>query len=215
MISNDVTRASVSSSMRRALLLGFGVLAACDAAGSACGSASEERALLPAVEAPAVAEPDDPVQAVEAVEPEADAGPSSVAATEDWLPPVVGRITSTFGMREDDTMHDAVDIAAPVGTDVAAPLDLRISYIGYRTKAGRFIIADTLDGRFELTFAHLSHVDVVEGQRVARGELLALTGVSGAVTGPHLHFRVEKVAGGERVAIDPLTVIAAQKITGE
>ena len=67
---------------------------------------------------------------------------------------------------------------------------------------------------FRLTFAHMSHVAVNEGQRVGRGELLGLTGVSGVVTGPHLHFRVEKVVDGARSAIDPLTVFTEAAITG-
>lgn len=131
----------------------------------------------------------------------------AVDAKPSWLPPVVGRISQHFGARhdegrEDGSLHDAIDIAAPVGTEVLAPCDMRVSYIGYRTNAGRFLIADG-DG-YEFTFAHLSHVDVVEGQRVGRGDVVALTGITGTVTGPHLHFRAEKIEKNGRTAIDPL-----------
>ncbi len=190
--------------------------------------------------APADDGAEDVVAAVEDVEPESapsDTAPSVDAADVDpsvagWLPPVVGRITSRFGMRDDDSMHDAVDIAAPMGTEVAAPTDLAIRTVAYQKRAGRYIIGDTLDGAYVLTFAHLSHTEVFEGQRVARGELLGLTGISGSVTGPHLHFRVERVVDdcgparaqrahrgdacgkARRVAVDPLTVFSARKITG-
>jgi murein DD-endopeptidase MepM/ murein hydrolase activator NlpD len=139
-----------------------------------------------------------------------------------WLPPLVGRITSPYGARDEGDWHDAIDIASGIGGEVVAPTDIRINYIGNKTRAGRFIIADVLreDGTtkgdgYRLTFAHLSHVAVNEGQRVGRGELLGLTGISGVVTGPHLHFRIEKVVDGARSAIDPLTVFTEAMITGK
>ena len=126
--------------------------------------------------------------------------------------PVYGKLTQSFGTQDDGTFHDAIDVRASVGTEIAAPTELRIVYIGYRNNAGRFIIADAardnggFDGDgYQLTFAHMSHVEVVEGQRVSRGELLGLTGVSGSVTGPHLHLRVENVVGASHTPVDPLT----------
>jgi murein DD-endopeptidase MepM/ murein hydrolase activator NlpD len=134
-------------------------------------------------------------------------GDAAADAKPSWLPPVVGRISQHFGDRQDGSLHDAVDIVAPVGTEVLAPCDVRISYVGYRTNAGRFLIADGegKDGdRYEFTFAHLSHVSVAEGQHVGRGDVVALTGITGTVTGPHLHFRAERLEKNGRTAIDPL-----------
>jgi hypothetical protein len=131
----------------------------------------------------------------------------------DWDAPLHGRISDVFGPRDDGSVHDAIDVAAGVGSEVKAPADMRVVYVGYRTKAGRFILADTVDGAYELTFAHLSHVDVVDGQRVGRGTTLGLTGITGSVTGPHLHFRIETIDDdGGRTAIDPLSVIPAERI---
>ena len=154
---------------------------------------------------------DAPVFVAAAATTAADAGP--VVATETtWLAPVYGKLTQSFGTQDDGTFHDAIDVRASVGTEIAAPTELHIVYIGYRSNAGRFIIADAardnggFDGDgYQLTFAHMSHVEVVEGQRVQRGELLGNTGVSGSVTGPHLHFRVENVVGGSHTPVDPLT----------
>jgi murein DD-endopeptidase MepM/ murein hydrolase activator NlpD len=138
------------------------------------------------------------------------ASTSTPAALPSWLPPVVGRISQHFGDREDGSLHDAIDIAVPVGTEVLAPCEMRISYVGYRTNAGRFLMADGegKDGEgFEFTFAHLSHVDVTEGQHVGRGDVVALSGITGNVTGPHLHFRAERIEKNGRTAIDPLPFV--------
>jgi murein DD-endopeptidase MepM/ murein hydrolase activator NlpD len=135
----------------------------------------------------------------------------------DWLVPTRGPITTRFGERPDGSLHDAIDIAAEIGTEVVAPADLRVRTIAYQTRAGRYVIADARrpDGSFRgagwrLTFAHLSHVDAVEGQDIAKGTMLGLIGLSGTASGPHLHLRVERAMqrGGAdvREPVDPLTV---------
>ena len=136
----------------------------------------------------------------------------SLAALLDWQAPIAGRLTSPFGPRAlDDSFHDAVDVAAPIGTPVTAPADLRIRTIAYQARAGRHVVADVLNEegvvQWRLTFAHLSQVAVFEGDRIKRGQTIGLIGLSGSASGAHLHFRVEAVQDGARIAIDPLTVI--------
>lgn len=143
----------------------------------------------------------------------------------DWLPPAVGRITSRFGDNREGSPHRAIDIAGDMGTEVVAPTDLVVSTIAYSARAGRYLVADVpaalgadQDGAadtWRLTFAHLSHTAVFEGDRVKKGEKLALIGVSGTASGPHLHFRIERVTrDGVREAIDPLTVFHEAQIAG-
>lgn len=142
----------------------------------------------------------------------------SLAALLGWGEPIDGRITSPFGPRDrDDSFHDAIDLAAAIGSKVVAPTKLRIRTVAYQARAGRYIVADVVndDGVVEwrLTFAHLSQVAVFEGDTIARGETLGLIGLSGSASGAHLHFRIEAIAGsaggavGARVAIDPLAAI--------
>ena len=151
--------------------------------------------------------------------------PRAEAIALGWVVPVQGRITTPFGDRPDGSPHDAIDIAAPMGTPVRAPADLVVRTIAYQTRAGRYVTADIVrgDGSFSgpgyrLTFAHLPNVDAMEGQRVAAGTMLGLVGLSGTASGPHLHLRVEQVTstedGPERTAIDPLTVFSEAEITG-
>lgn len=149
-----------------------------------------------------------PVREVEPVEP--DIG---LAAHLAWQAPIAGVLTSPFGWRElDGAFHDAIDVAAPIGTEVTAPVDLRVRTIAYQARAGRYVIADVVDEEgaveWRLTFAHLSHVAVFEGDVVRRGQRLGLIGLSGTATGAHLHLRVEAVEAGERIAVDPLPLFA-------
>lgn len=149
-----------------------------------------------------------PVRELDSVE--ADVGLATHLA---WHAPIAGVLTSPFGWRElDGAFHDAVDVAAPIGTEVTAPVDLRVRTIAYQARAGRYVIADVVDEEgaveWRLTFAHLSHVAVFEGDVVKRGQRLGLIGLSGTATGAHLHLRVEAVEGGERIAVDPLPLFA-------
>jgi hypothetical protein len=137
-----------------------------------------------------------------------------------WLAPVVGRITQRFGQG-----HSGIDIACPVGTPVVAPVDLRVTKVGFDATAGHFVVADAMrdDGTFKgdgyrVTFAHLSDVDVAQGQTVRRGQVVAQSGATGNATGPHLHFRVEWIDDGlfrdKALAVDPLALIPEAVLSG-
>lgn len=150
---------------------------------------------------------------------------TSPALPRGWVPPVVGHITSRFGDARDEGIHDAIDIAAEMGADVVAPADLVVSTIAYQARAGRYLVADVLrdDGTtrgdgWRLTFAHLSSTAVFEGDRVKKGDKLGLIGLSGSASGPHLHFRVERVTAGDdgrkREAVDPLAVFTEAQLGG-
>ena len=71
--------------------------------------------------------------------------------------------------------------------------------------AGRTVVID--HGRGVLTlYAHLSRADVAEGQSLARGEVFGASGVSGRITGPHLHWVV--MLGG--ASVDPELFLPAR-----
>ena len=94
-------------------------------------------------------------------------------------------------------MHKGVDFACPVGTPVVAMKDGIVSSSHWGPSFGNHvIIANTkfADGSAGLWagYMHLSAIKVKPGQRVKRGEVIGLSGVSGNVTGPHLHVEVQK-----------------------
>jgi len=105
--------------------------------------------------------------------------------------------------------HDGVDIAVPIGTPVRSTLDGTVIFAGadgdgplcnrgYRGY-GLAVMVDDGQGRQAL-YAHLSRVDVTAGQTVEAGAVVGLSGDTGCVSGPHLHFGLRH--DGELV--DPL-----------
>lgn len=86
--------------------------------------------------------------------------------------------------------HEGLDIANDVGTPVYASGDGIIRYAG-RTGGGYGILIEIDHGfGYSSSYAHLSMLHVREGQRMRRGDLIAKSGRSGLVSGPHLHYEV-------------------------
>jgi murein DD-endopeptidase MepM/ murein hydrolase activator NlpD len=100
-----------------------------------------------------------------------------------------------FGMRIHPVlrvyrMHEGVDIITDVGANVYATGDGVVQYAG-RTQGGYGAVIEIDHGYgYSSLYAHLSRVLVRPGQAVKRGELIAKSGRSGLVSGPHLHYEV-------------------------
>jgi murein DD-endopeptidase MepM/ murein hydrolase activator NlpD len=108
--------------------------------------------------------------------------------------PVQGRLMGGFGERQDPfsgegAYHTGVDISAPQGTPAHATADGRVHFAGFYYGYGRLVIVNH-GNKYETYYAHLSHLSVVEGQEIRRGEQVGLVGSSGRSTGPHLHYEV-------------------------
>lgn len=108
--------------------------------------------------------------------------------------PVRGRISSVFGLRrffnnEPRQPHSGIDIAGPVGTPVAAPLAGTVVEIGEYFFNGKTVFIDHGQGLVSM-FNHLSRIQVERGARVNTGEKIGEIGMTGRVTGPHLHWTV-------------------------
>ncbi len=102
-----------------------------------------------------------------------------------------------FGMRLHPVLrvykpHTGVDIIADVGTSVYAAGDGTVRFAG-RTQGGYGIVVDIDHGYgYASLYAHLSQVLVRPGQSVKRGQLIAKSGRTGLVSGPHLHYEVRR-----------------------
>lgn len=109
----------------------------------------------------------------------------------DW--PAEGRISGVFGSQRvyngvPKTPHNGMDIAAPMGAPVHAPVDGVVT-LAERDLffSGGTLIVDHGHGVFS-TFIHLSDILVKPGETVRRGDLIAKVGMTGRATGPHLHW---------------------------
>jgi len=109
--------------------------------------------------------------------------------------PVLGRVSSPFGdfrmnLYSGGTRpHMGVDIAAPIGTPVIAPADGVVTFAARESEYGLLVSIDHGYG-YTTLFGHLSEVSVKPGERVRAGQTLGAVGISGAATGPHLHYEV-------------------------
>jgi murein DD-endopeptidase MepM/ murein hydrolase activator NlpD len=104
------------------------------------------------------------------------------------------RLSSGFGMRFHpilgySRMHQGIDFAAPTGTPVLASAGGRVVKAGWSGGYGNVVQID--HGRGTVTrYAHLSRINVKEGQQVAQGHRIGAVGSTGMSTGPHLHYEV-------------------------
>jgi murein DD-endopeptidase MepM/ murein hydrolase activator NlpD len=111
--------------------------------------------------------------------------------------PVAGRITSSFGEREDPVLHSGegefhsgIDIAAPTGTPIRAAADGTVKLAGMVNGYGREVILDH-GNNMETCYAHMSGFAVLAGETVIRGQVIGYVGVSGrTVGGANLHYEV-------------------------
>jgi len=128
-----------------------------------------------------------------------------------FVVPVPGTATSSFGRRSiingaPRGQHTGTDFQAATGTPVVAPNRGKIALAADQYFPGNTIIIDHGLGVYSY-LAHLSKFTVEEGAMVERGQRIALSGATGRVTGPHLHWTMRM--GSARV--DPLSVIAVIK----
>jgi len=110
------------------------------------------------------------------------------------LLPVHGSVSSVFGLRrffnnEPRQPHSGIDIAAPVGASIVAPLAGTVIQTGEFLFNGKTIFLDHGQGLISM-FNHLSRIAVERGARVSQGQKIGEVGMSGRVTGPHLHWTV-------------------------
>lgn len=92
------------------------------------------------------------------------------------------------------TTHRGIDIAAPGGSPVVAPIDLRITGAGQRGGYGNVVYGVDGSGN-EWRFAHLRGYNVAPGQVIPQGGTLGAVGSTGNSTGNHLHFEIRDRAG--------------------
>jgi murein DD-endopeptidase MepM/ murein hydrolase activator NlpD len=135
-----------------------------------------------------------------------------LAATPSIMP-TRGWLTSAFSsMRSHPVLHvarphEGIDVSAPMGTPIEAPAAGVVRSAGWEAGYGHTVEIDHGYG-IMTRFAHASRLLVRQGNRVARGEKIALVGNSGLATGPHLHYEVH--VNGR--AVNPLRYVMPETV---
>ncbi len=139
---------------------------------------------------------------------------ATVVVDEPFLLPVTGRFSSPFGLRrffnrQPRRRHSGLDIAAPTGSPVRAPAQGRVVETGHFFFNGKTIFLEHGQGLVTM-YCHLERIDVEVGQQVARGERIGTVGMTGRVTGPHLHWSISL----NRTMVDPLLFLPEDQVAG-
>ncbi|MGY1782417.1 M23 family metallopeptidase [Geodermatophilus sp. SYSU D01036] len=126
------------------------------------------------------------------------------------IAPTTGRVTSCYGPRW-GTMHQGVDIAAPIGTPVFAPEGGVVLQAGPASGFGQAVYVQHDDGSITL-YGHVNRFFVSAGQVVGAGQQIAEVGNKGQSTGPHLHFEVHE-GGLYASRVNPMPWLQAHGIS--
>jgi len=130
------------------------------------------------------------------------------AATVPGIPP--GAVTSAFGWRQDPLQHTArfhagVDIRAAYGQPVPAAAAGRVVLAREQGNYGLTVVVAHADG-YQTRYAHLSSLNVGEGDTVSEQQTVGLAGRSGRATGPHVHFEITR----DGRLLDPAAVVQSR-----
>jgi len=125
-----------------------------------------------------------------------------------FRPPVNAPISDVFGTRrtfngEVQSMHQGLDYAVPAGTQVSALNAGTVLLARPLFFEGNCVALDHGQGLLTL-YLHLSEIKVKEGERVAPGQQIGLSGGTGRATGPHLHVAVR----WQGVYLNPATLLS-------
>ncbi len=105
------------------------------------------------------------------------------------------RITSKFNPRRKHPVtgrirpHNGTDFGTPIGTPVVSTGDGTVIMTRNHPYAGKYVVIDH-GSSYKTRYLHLNRILVKKGQKVSRGQRIALSGNTGRSTGPHLHFEL-------------------------
>ncbi|MER8222250.1 LysM peptidoglycan-binding domain-containing M23 family metallopeptidase [Streptomyces sp. NPDC094143] len=169
---------------------------------SAGSSAGTETAAKPAAAKPAAAKP-------------AAAKPAAQSNAGGYSSPVDGAIVGTpyrmSGSMWSSGYHTGVDFVVPTGTSLKAVGAGTVVSAGWGGAYGNQVVIKLNDGHYA-QYAHLSQLSVSAGQTVTAGQQVGLSGATGNVTGPHLHFEI-RTAPGYGSDVDPVAFLRSHGVS--
>ncbi|MBT9370351.1 M23 family metallopeptidase [Rhizobium sp. CSW-27] len=117
--------------------------------------------------------------------------------------PATGAVIAAFGANVDGNRNDGIDISVPEGTPIKAAENGVVIYAGNGLKQlGNTVLVRHDDGKVTV-YGHAASISVSRGQKVQRGQTIALSGMSGDAKRPQVHFEVRKDA----TPVNPMTFL--------
>ncbi|WP_328885830.1 M23 family metallopeptidase [Streptomyces sp. NBC_00316] len=150
------------------------------------------------------------VKPAAAPKPAAAAGESNSSG---YVHPVPGKHTTNYrasGANWSSGSHTGIDFPVATGTSVKAITSGTVVTAGWGGAYGNQVVIKHADGRYS-QYGHLSSLSVSAGQTVTVGQQVGLSGATGNVTGPHLHFEV-RTGPAYGSDIDPVAYLASHGI---
>ncbi|MDF6046264.1 LysM peptidoglycan-binding domain-containing M23 family metallopeptidase [Streptomyces sp. JH14] len=152
-----------------------------------------------------------------AVKPSAAPKPAAAAGESNssgYVHPVPGKHTTNYrasGSNWSSGSHTGIDFPVATGTSVKAITSGTVVTAGWGGAYGNQVVIKHADGRYS-QYGHLSSLSVSAGQTVTVGQQVGLSGATGNVTGPHLHFEV-RTGPAYGSDIDPVAYLASHGIS--
>ncbi|MFF3311398.1 peptidoglycan DD-metalloendopeptidase family protein [Streptomyces sp. NPDC002952] len=143
------------------------------------------------------------------------AAPAAATSSSGYTLPVegatVGTSYKTAGSMWSSGYHTGVDFVVPTGTTLKAVGPGTVVSAGWGGAYGNQVVIRHTDGQYS-QYAHLSSLSVSAGQTVTGGQQIGLSGATGNVTGPHLHFEIRTTPdyGSD---VDPLAYLRAHGVS--
>jgi murein DD-endopeptidase MepM/ murein hydrolase activator NlpD len=131
-----------------------------------------------------------------------------------WMKPVGSSVSTPYHATSSlwsSGYHTGADFVAATGTPVHAVGPATVVQAGWGGSYGNNVILRMPDGMYVL-YGHLSSIAVSAGQTVSAGQRLGLSGATGNVTGPHLHFEV-RTTQSYGSDVDPLAYLRKHGVT--
>lgn len=123
------------------------------------------------------------------------------------------RLASGFGMRTHpiyniQKMHTGMDFTAPTGTEIYVTGDGKVEKTDWMSGYGQSVVINHGFG-YKTLYAHCSEFKCKPGQKVKRGDVIALVGNTGLSSGPHLHYEVRRKQKNEdgRITYAPINPV--------
>ncbi|WP_328301860.1 LysM peptidoglycan-binding domain-containing M23 family metallopeptidase [Streptomyces sp. NBC_00435] len=146
--------------------------------------------------------------------PKAPAKQEQAAPATGFVAPVSGGTSTAYrtaGAMWSSGYHTGVDFNASTGTTVKAVGAGTVVSAGWGGAYGNEVVIRHADGKYS-QYGHLSQLSVSTGQSVTAGQRIGLSGATGNVTGPHLHFEI-RTGPSYGSDIDPLAYLRSKGVS--